>query len=62
MPLDLLADMVSLLYYPIEPNGQPRLTYKKVLLDFMKEANSHDKTMNEDKFCKFMEELNRHTN
>jgi hypothetical protein len=38
--------MVSLLYYPIEPNGEPRLKYKKLLLDYMKEYNSHDKTMN----------------
>ena len=62
MPLELLADMVSLLYYPLEPQGEPRLRYKKVLLEFMKEYNSHDKTITEDKFCRFMQDMHKHTN
>lgn len=54
--------MVSLLYYPIEPKGEPRLKYKKLLLDFMKEYNSQEKAMNEEQFCKFMSDMTKHTN
>lgn len=38
--LEVLADMVSLMYYPADPKGEPRLRYKKLLLDFMKEYNN----------------------
>lgn len=62
MPLELLADMVSLLYYPVNPQDEPRLKYKKLLLDFMKDYNCQEKTMNEEKFCKFMSDMNKHTN
>ncbi len=62
IPLDLLADMVSMLYYPVQPMGEPRLRYKKLLLDFMKDYNSQQKTMNEQKFIKFMHDMSKHSN
>ena len=39
--------MVSSLYYPLNPEGIPKLNYKKILTSFMKEYNNQEKTMNE---------------
>ena len=39
--------MVSSLYYPVHPQGQPKLNYKKILANFMKEYNNQEKSMNE---------------
>ena len=38
--------MTSSLYYPINPQGQPKLNYKKILISFMKEYNNQEKNMN----------------
>ena len=62
IPIELLADMVSILYYPVNPQDEPRLKYKKVLIEYMKDSNSQDKTMNEEKFCRFMDSLSKHSN
>jgi hypothetical protein len=54
--------MVSSLYYPVDPEGEAKLKYKKVLTGYIKEYNSHEKTMDEDKFVKFLQEITKHSN
>lgn len=62
IPIDLLAEMVSSLYYPVNPEGEAKLKYKKLLVGFMKEYNSQEKTMSEEKFIKFLQEMTKHGN
>ncbi len=60
MPLDLLADIVSALYYPIDKTGEIRTKYKLILLAFMKEFNNQEKVFTEEQFLKFVKELQKH--
>lgn len=36
IPLDLLCDMVSAIYYPKDPTGETRKRYKNLLIMLMK--------------------------
>jgi hypothetical protein len=62
IPIELLAEMVSSLYYPLNPQGEAKLKYKKTLANFMKEYNNQEKTMTEEKFVKFLQDMTKHSN
>lgn len=62
IPLELLAEVVSTLYYPLDVVGEAKGKYKKSLVFFMKEYNNQEKVMNEDQFGKFLQDMGRQSN
>ena len=43
LPLDLLADMVSGIYYPNDPTGDTKNRYKTLLINLMKDYSNGEK-------------------
>lgn len=60
MTVELLAEVVSALYYPQDKTGEVRAKYKLILMAFMKEVNNGEKTFSEEKFVKMLNELQKH--